>query len=436
LGKPYFSEKTRFALPKSGLRRTAWLSTLTLFFRSTFSALKHRDYRLLWIGAFLSNIGTWIQKVGQPWLILSLTGSPLLLGLDGFMQDIPLLMLLLVGGAISDRFDKRKILIFSQIVQGSSALLIAVLITIGHIDVWTVIVLSFIVGCVQSLSTPAYLSALPSLVSQEHISNAIALNSMQFNLSRFIGPAVGGVVIASLGVAWCFGFNALSYLALLIVLPLIHFPETATAEVASRSLSESIKEGVQEVRQRPELFSVVIVVFFVSFFAGPILNFIPVITKENLGAEAGGFSLMLSAFGAGAVLGALRVAALKNTANRHYIVMLASGTLAITVLGVSLSKVFILSLGLMFVGGFAFVSCGSVGNTIMQMGVSEHLRGRVISIYATAFRGGLPLGSLVTGVVSEHFGASLALMLNALLLLGVLWTVWQVFSLASLTAHD
>jgi len=352
------------------------------------------------------------------------------------MQDIPLLMLLLVGGAISDRFDKRKILIFSQIVQGSSALLIAVLITIGHIDVWTVIVLSFIVGCVQSLSTPAYLSALPSLVSQEHISNAIALNSMQFNLSRFIGPAVGGVVIASLGVAWCFGFNALSYLALLIVLPLIHFPETATAEVASRSLSESIKEGVQEVRQRPELFSVVIVVFFVSFFAGPILNFIPVITKENLGAEAGGFSLMLSAFGAGAVLGALRVAALKNTANRHYIVMLASGTLAITVLGVSLSKVFILSLGLMFVGGFAFVSCGSVGNTIMQMGVSEHLRGRVISIYATAFRGGLPLGSLVTGVVSEHFGASLALMLNALLLLGVLWTVWQVFSLASLTAHD
>lgn len=181
------------------------------------------------------------------------------------MQDIPLLLLLLIGGAISDRFDKRKILIFSQIVQGSSALLIAVLVMLEHINVWTVIVLSFIVGCVQSLSTPAYLAALPSLVNREHISNAIALNSMQFNLSRFIGPAIGGAVIASLGVAWCFGFNALSYLALLIVLPLIHFPHAATAEQSSGSLSESIKEGVQEVHRRPELFSVVIVVFFVSF---------------------------------------------------------------------------------------------------------------------------------------------------------------------------
>lgn len=390
--------------------------------------MHHRDYRLLWIGAFLSNIGTWVQKVAQPWLILSLSGSPLLLGIDGFMQDIPLLLLLLVGGAVSDRFDKRKILIFSQIVQGSSALAIALLVATGRITAWTVIALSFIVGCVQSLSTPAYLSTLPSLVSKERITNAIALNSMQFNLSRFIGPAIGGAVIASLGVAWCFGFNALSYLALLIVLPLIHFPSAETSERAARSLGESIKEGVQEVRRRPELLSIVIVVFFVSFFAGPILNFIPVIAKENLSAEAGGFSLMLSAFGAGAVIGALRVASLKETVNRHAIVMMASSALAAAVIAVSFSQIFLLSMGLMFVGGFAFVSCGSVGNTIMQTEVSEALRGRVISIYATAFRGGLPLGSLLTGVVSEHFGAQVALALNGALLLGVLWAAWQKFS--------
>lgn len=390
--------------------------------------MHHRDYRLLWIGAFLSNIGTWVQKVGQPWLILSLSGSPLLLGIDGFMQDIPLLLLLLIGGAVSDRFDKRKILIFSQIVQGSSALAIALLVATEHITVWTVITLSFIVGCVQSLSTPAYLSALPSLVSKEHITNAIALNSMQFNLSRFIGPAIGGAVIASLGVAWCFGFNALSYLALLMVLPFIRFPGAEISERAARSLSESIKEGVREVRQRPELLSIVIVVFFVSFFVGPILNFIPVIAKENLGTQAGGFSLMLSAFGAGAVIGALRVASLKETVNRHAIVMMASSALAAAVIAVSLSQIFLLSMGLMFVGGFAFVSCGSVGNTIMQTEVSEALRGRVISIYATAFRGGLPLGSLLTGVVSEHFGAQAALALNGTLLLGVLCAAWQKFS--------
>lgn len=413
-----------------------WLSQLGVFLRTTFSALHHLDYRLLWIGAFLSNIGTWIQKVGQPWLILSLSGSPLLLGLDGFMQDIPLLLLLLIGGAISDRFDKRKILIFSQIVQGSSALALALLTATGHITVWIVIALSFIVGCVQSLSTPAYLSALPSLVSKEHITNAIALNSMQFNLSRFIGPAIGGVVMASLGVAWCFGFNALSYLALLMVLPLIHFPKAGISEHKARSLRESIKEGIQEVGQRPELLSIVIVVLFVSFFAGPLLNFIPVIAKENLGAEAGGFSLMLSAFGAGAVIGALRVASLKETVNRHYVVMTASSALAAVVIAVALSKIFLLSIGLMFVGGFAFVSCGSVGNTIMQTEVSENLRGRVISIYATAFRGGLPLGSLLTGVVSEHWSAQTALVLNGLLLLCVLWVVWQKFLPAFSAVRD
>ncbi|MFN3426201.1 MAG: MFS transporter [Candidatus Thermochlorobacter sp.] len=416
---------------------STWLTPLGVFLRTTFSALHHRDYRLLWIGAFLSNIGTWIQKVGQPWLILSLSGSPLLLGLDGFMQDIPLLLLLLIGGAISDRFDKRKILIFSQIVQGSSALTIALLTATGHITVWIIIALSFIVGCVQSLSTPAYLSALPSLVSKEHITNAIALNAMQFNLSRFIGPAIGGVVIASLGVAWCFGFNALSYLALLIVLPLIDFPSVGMSEQSkARSLSESIKEGVQEVGRRPELLSMVIVVLFVSFFAGPLLNFIPVIAKENLRAEAGGFSLMLSAFGAGAVIGALRVASLKETVNRHYVVMTASSVLAVAVIAVALSRVFVLSIGLMFVGGFAFVSCGSVGNTIMQTEVSENLRGRVISIYAAAFRGGLPLGSLLTGVVSEHLSAQTALVLNGLLLLCVLWVVWQKFLPAFAAVRD
>lgn len=415
-------------MSQSDLPHTSWSKWIAGFLSSTFSALSHRNYRLLWIGAFISNIGTWIQKVGQPWLILSLTGSPLLLGLDGFMQDAPLLLFLLIGGAISDRFDKRRILIFSQVVQGTSALLLAVLIVTGHITVWTVIVLSFVVGCVQSLSTPAYLSLLPSLVSPAHISNAIALNSMQFNLSRFIGPAIGGVVVASLGVAWCFGLNALSYVALLIVLPLIQFPPTQSERVSLSSLGKSISEGVQEVHRRPELLSVTVAVFFVSFFAGPILNFIPVVAKENLNAEAGGFSLMLSAFGAGAVVGAVRVAALKAHSNRHQILFASSGVLAAAIAAIALSHIFLLSLALMFVSGFAFVSCGSVGNTIMQTGVAERLRGRAISIYATAFRGGLPLGSLLTGVVSEHFGAQTALLLNGIALLVFVWLLWQKFS--------
>ncbi|MCS7012588.1 MAG: MFS transporter [Chloroherpetonaceae bacterium] len=415
-------------LSKLDTSRSTKLGWLTELLASAFSALSHRDYRLLWIGAFFSNVGSWIQKVGQPWLILSLTGSPLLLGIDGFMQDAPLLLFLLVGGAISDRFDKRKILIFSQIVQGTSALMLAALVATGHITVWTIIALSFIVGCVQSLSTPAYLSTLPALVPPEHITNAIALNSMQFNLSRFIGPAIGGVVVASLGVAWCFGLNALSYLALLIVLPLIQFPPASTQVISLTSLRESIAEGVQEVRRRPELLSVTITVFFVSFFAGPILNFIPAIAKENLQAEAGGFSLMLSAFGAGAVLGALRVAVLRDSRQRYQIVLGSSGILAGAVAAIALSHLFLLSLALMFVSGFALVSCGSVGNTIMQTGVEEQLRGRVISIYATAFRGGLPLGSLLTGVLSEHFSAATALLCDGIALFAVLGIIWYIFA--------
>jgi MFS family permease len=411
-------------------------SGIVSFFTTTFSALSQPNYRLMWLGAIVSNIGTWIQKIAQPWLILSLTGSSFLLGLDGFMQDFPLLVFLLFGGAISDRFSRKKILIFSNIVQFSGAATLAALTFTGKIEVWMILVISFVVGTVQSISTPAYLAVLPSLVSKAQLTNAIALNSLQFNVSRFIGPAVGGIVIASFGAAWCFGLNALSFAGLFGAFYLVQFPAQYTTEVRTHSITKSIGEGVQTVWSRPDLLSIIVIVFFVSFFAGPLLNFMPVVAKENLQSEAGGFSTLLSMFGAGAVVGAVRVAALKPESNRHQIVFIASVVLAAMVVAVAFSTVFALSMALVFVAGYAFVSCGSVGNTIVQSGVPDELRGRVISIYALAFRGGLPLGSLLTGIVAESFNITLALGLNGLCLLGVLAFAYRKFSPSLVAAKD
>ncbi len=409
---------------------------IAAFVTTTFSALSHPNYRLLWIGAIISNIGTWIQKVAQPWLILSLTGSSFLLGLDGFMQDAPLLIFLLFGGAISDRFNRRNILIFSNTIQFLGAAALAVLTFTGKIDVWIILVISFIVGTVQSISTPAYLAVLPSLVSKEHLTNAIALNSLQFNVSRFIGPAIGGIVIASLGAAWGFGLNALSFAGLFAAFYLVQFPPQSTGEARQASITRSITEGVTTVWTRPDLFAVVVIVFCVSFFAGPLLNFMPVVAKENLAAEAGGFSTLLSMFGAGAVVGAVRVASLKSDANRHQIIFIAAASLAGMVIAVAVSTLFALSLLLVFLAGYAFVSCGSVGNTIMQAGVPDELRGRVISIYALAFRGGLPLGSLLTGTLAETFGVRVALAFNGACLLAILTLAYQKFSASLIAAKE
>lgn len=390
-------------------------------FSRTFSALGVARYRWIWIGSFISNIGTWVQKVAQPWLILQLSASPFLLGLDGFLQDIPLLLFLLVGGVVVDQFDKRKILMLSQVVQLSAAALISVLIVHGEIRVPVILVLSFVVGCMQAFSTPAYLSFIPEIVGRAHLANAVALNSMQFNLSRLIGPVIGGVLLASLGVAWCFGLNALSFVAMFVVLLFVPSSPISDATVSTNSLMAQIREGFEAVFSRKELVAIITIVFGISFFGAPLLAFIAVLAKDALNVGAQGFSFALASFGLGAVLGAILVSSLQPHWIRPKTVVATASSLAVLISLVALSMSYALSLFLLFLSGFAFVSSNVIGNTILQTSVSDTLRGRAVSIYALAFRGGAPIGSLITGAMVEHFGVQIALATNGLGLLVVVW---------------
>jgi MFS family permease len=392
-----------------------------LFLSKTFSAFKHPDFRLIWIGAFISNVGTWMQKVAQPWVILQISGSPFLLGLDGFLQDAPLLFLLLIGGVLVDRLDKRKILIASQLLQLLGATLITILIVVDRLEVWMILAVSFVIGCMQAISTPAYLALIPTLVPRTELQNAIALNSTQFNLSRLIGPVIAGLLLTTLGAAWCFGLNALSFLAPILSLSLIAVSTKAsTLDSVPGTMLKSIKAGMKEVFARRELVAIITIVFGVSFFAGPILIFIPVVATEVLNVGAQGFSLALSMFGAGAVVGALRVASLEQKQIRLKTVFRATLLLSIMVSGVGLSQYYGLSLLLLLGTGFLFVSCNSVCNTIMQQSISDEYRGRAMSIFAMSFRGGLPLGALLTGFMVQYTNVRLALALNGLGLLAVL----------------
>ncbi len=390
-------------------------------FSRTFSALSVARYRWIWIGSFISNIGTWVQKVAQPWLILQLSASPFLLGLDGFLQDIPLLLFLPVGGVVVDRFDKRKILMLSQVVQLSAAASISLLIVFGEIHVSMILVLSFVVGCMQAFSTPAYLSFIPEIVGRAHLANAVALNSMQFNLSRLMGPVIGGVLLASLGVAWCFGLNALSFVAMFLVLLFAPSSPPSTASVSASSLLAQIRDGFAAVFSRKELVAIITIVFGISFFGAPLLAFIAVLAKDALRVGAQGFSFALASFGLGAVIGAILVSSLEPHWLRPKTVVASATSLAVLISLVALSTSYALSLFLLFLSGFTFVSSNVIGNTILQTTISDELRGRAVSIYALAFRGGAPIGSLITGLVVEHFGVQFALAVNGVGLLVIVW---------------
>src|SRR3982751_6557235 len=190
----------------------------------TFSALHYRDFRLLWFGAFTSTVGTWMQTVAQGWVVLNMTNSAFLLGVDGFLATGPMLLFSLFGGVVADRVERRKIMLLSQYLQMSFAFILAALIWSGSVKVWHIFLLSFLTGSAQSFSGPAYISLLPLLVRREDVPNAIAMNSMQFNLARVIGPAIGGLVFATMGAAWCFFINGISFGAVIIALLMIQMP--------------------------------------------------------------------------------------------------------------------------------------------------------------------------------------------------------------------
>jgi predicted MFS family arabinose efflux permease len=361
----------------------------------------------MWGGAFLSSLGTWTQDVALSWLIHTSYMDPRYLGYRSFAAEAPLLAFMLVGGARADRADRRRILLASQLLQMLFAAALGVLYAADRLTAVPIVLLAFLTGLAQSQSAPTYQAVITSLVPPREIQSAVALNSLQFNLSRAVGPVIAGLLLARAGTGWCFVVNAASFAAVIVALVRIELPrpEAAPAE----GLRQSLAAGLRHVRDSHTLSLLTLLAGITSFLAFPLITYLPVIAGEGLRSGASGYSQLLSSFGVGAIAGALATAHRGRAPGRsrllaRFLVGYAAATTAAVLVPWQA-----LAMALLAVSGFALVSVFSTLNSLVQELAPEALRGRVVSIYGLAFRGGMPLGSLAAGFLARAVGAPAAL---------------------------
>jgi MFS family permease len=369
-----------------------------------FKAFQYRDFRLMWIGACTSTIGTWMQMVAQQWLVYDLSkDNPFFLGLDGFLGQIPIVLFSLLGGVMADRTDRRKMLLGSQYVQMTTALTLAAL-TFLHVErVWHILVLSFIVGSAQSFGGPAYSALIPSLVPRENLPNAIALNSIQFNVGRVIGPALGGIALVKLGPDWCFGLNGISFIAVIISLYIINAGFTPAK--SSESMLVSMKQGIGFIRVQEGMKPLILLSFLMTMMAIPLITFLPVFAKEVLHGNSGTFTALLCCSGVGSICGALMVAGMAKTKNQGRTALLMLIMLGFATFVFARSTSVILSCIMIFFAGAAMITVFASITSLVQAITEDNMRGRVMSVYNVAFRGGMPFGMLIVGKLIPIYSA-------------------------------
>lgn len=393
--------------------------------KRVFKAFEYRDFRMLWFGACTSSVGTWMQSVAQNWLVLELTKSPFLLGLDSFLGQIPIFLFSLIGGVIADRADRRKLLVGSQIVQLSCAFLLAALFATGTVRVWHILSLSFVVGLAQAFGGPAYQALIPTLVSPKDLSNAIALNSIQFNLARVIGPMLGGIALTKLGAAWCFGLNGLSFIAVIISLLLL--PVRPIPSKGNSSVMTSMKEGLRFIERQKGMAPLIVIAFLMTMLGIPIMVFLPVVVRDVFHKGPEVFTLMLCISGAGAVVGALTVAAFGHIHKKGLVALLALILLGVLIIAFGMSTNLILSCVILFCSSASLVAVFAMISSLVQMIAPDEMRGRVMSVYNVAFRGGMPIGSLISGELVSNSSVGTVLAANGvgLAILGLFFLLVQ-----------
>jgi predicted MFS family arabinose efflux permease len=382
-----------------------------------FRALSHRNYRLFWIGAFLSNVGTWMQAVAQGWLVLQLTNSPFWLGLDAFMATAPGFVFTLVGGVFADRIDRRRLLLYTQVVAGLAALALAALVATSVVNRWMVLGFSFVTGCCMSLASPSYLALTYDLVGREDLANAIALNSTQFQLSRVVGPALAGVAFRVFGLAGCFFANGLSFIAVVASLWMVRMERRSNAVGPSekrRAIWRDVAEGLSYVRSRPRVSSLLLLAAVNSFFGAPYFSLVPIYARDIFHLGETGLALMMGTAGGGAFCGALLVAYLGDFRRKGWLVLGGAILFGICITGFALSSHLMWSLTFLFGLGFALVCSIAITNTLLQKLVTDEMRGRVMSMFMLSFIGTMPIGTLLAGTASNHYGPQRTLAVGGL----------------------
>ncbi len=376
-----------------------------------FRALSHRNFRIFWVGAFLSNVGTWMQAGAQAWLVLLLTDSPFWLGLDAFMATIPGFFLTLIGGVFADIVDRRRLLLMTQFVAGAAAIGLAIMVWTSAVNRWIVLAFSFVTGCCMALASPSYLAMTYDLVGREDLANAIALNSTQFQLSRVLGPALFGVGFKAFGMGGCFFVNGLSFIAVIVALQQVKLePKAHTKRVSGGAKTQQrvwreLVEGLRYVSNRPRVFSLLILSAVNSFFGAPYFAMVPIYARDIFHLNEGGLAWLMADAGMGALGGALLVAFLGEIKRKGWLVLIGSIVFGLCVTGFALSTKLLISLVFLFSLGFALVVSVANTNTLLQQLVTDTMRGRVMSMFILSFMGTMPFGNIIAGWASHRFGA-------------------------------
>jgi MFS family permease len=361
--------------------------------RRTLVAFTYRDFRVQWIGACSSAIGTWMQIVAQNWLVLSLTGSAFYLGLDAFLQQLPIILFTLIGGVFADRYDKRKTLMASQYIQMATSGTLAVLMYVHVVQIWHILVLSFITGIAQSFGGPAYQTLLPMLVDKKDLPNAVALNSIQFNLARVLGPLFFAATLAVFikggynerqGMNAAFLLNSASFLIVIYTLSLLHVKHVPTT--GHKKMKEELKGGLQYVQHHGSLVALIVLAATTTFLGFAILTFLPAFARNVFNADASTYSRLMAFSGAGSICGALVIAWLGKFPRMGLTALLMQAIYGLLIVAFASSHVLWLSSLLLFFTGGALMMVFSTVTSLVQLIAPDNMRGRVMSIYMAACR--------------------------------------------------
>lgn len=379
-----------------------------------FSSLKVKNFRIYWFGMFVSLIGTWIQSTAQSWLTFELTQSAFLLGVVGFLSSIPVFLLSLFGGVLADRVNKRNILIATQGAFMLLAFLLAALTQMKLITPLQIMGIALLNGIVMAFDAPSRQAVVVELVGKEHVFNAIALNSVSFNSSRIIGPAVAGVLVATIGMSGCFYLNGISFLAVIFALFLIKVHNNARTD-KNRPPLKDLKEGLIFIKNNRLILVLISMVGIVSLFGIAYVILMPIFANDILRAGVKGLGLLMSASGFGALIGALILARLGDFKFKGKLLIYSTLIFSVSLVLFSLSKDLFFSLFTLILVGASSVTAVALINTILQTIVPDEFRGRVMSVFMLTFAGFMPFGNLIAGVLSESLGVSFVVMASGII---------------------
>lgn len=397
--------------------------------RTNFPALTHKNFRIYWIGQCISLIGTWAQSIGQTWLVLSLTGSPLLLGILGAIQFLPITIFSLFAGVIIDRYPKKKIILMTQFTSMILAFTLSALVFTHTVSYEYILILALILGFSNTIDMPTRQAFTIELAGKKDLMNAIALNSATFNLARIIGPAIGALLLASFGAGWCFLLNGFSFMAVMVSLLKVKVTPYVRKKVSENNMLKEIKDGLKYITREPALLQTILMVLIIGIFVFNFNILIPVFTKNILHQGEKIYGLLMSALGVGSLVGALMVSVKSKSGPNFKILLRSSIMISITFILISFTKTYYYTATLLVITGIFNIWFSTTANSTLQITTKDEYRGRVMSVYSLVFAGASPIGNMFAGLTTNMFGANTSFLLSGVLTLVLIALLRLFFTL-------